>query len=99
MNDRVSFSAISDIVKKQFHSKDVEYCITFICCSTNLSNAERQKIMAKQPHSQKELHAKRKKGSYAQMEPATKKEKFCLIKQYGVSHWILKKKKDFNSQS
>ena len=45
--------------------------------------------------SQKELHAKRKKESYAQMEPAMKK-KFCLIKQYGISHWILQKKKSLH---
>ena len=82
-----------DIVKKQFQSKDVEYFIKFICCSTNLSNAGRQKVMVKhnkdveyfikficcstnlsnagrqkvmvkhKSHSQKELHAKRKKES------------------------------------
>ena len=66
-----------DIVKKQFQSKDVEYCIKFICCSTNLSNAGRWKVMVKhtgKSHSQKELHAKRKKESYAQMEPAMKKK-------------------------
>ena len=63
-----------DIVKKQFQSKDVEYCIKFICCSTNLSNAGRQKVEAKhKSRSQKELHAKRRKESYAQMEPAMKK--------------------------
>ena len=28
------------------------------------------------------------------MEPAMKK-KFCLIKQYGTSHWILQKKESF----
>ena len=51
-----------------------------------MSNAGRQKVMAKhKSHSQKELHAKRKKESYAQMEPAMKKQ-FCLIKQYGTSH-------------
>ena len=83
-----------DIVKKQFQSKDVEYCIKFICCSTNLSNAGRQKVMAKQPHGQKELHANRKKESYTQMEPAMRKN-FCLIKQYGTSHWIPKEKKSF----
>ena len=33
--------------------------------------------MAKQPHSQKELHAKRKKESYAQMEPAMEKKVLC----------------------
>ena len=67
--------SIVDIVKKQFQSKDVEYCIKFICCSTNLSNAGRQKVMAKhKSHSQKEQHAKRKKESYAQMEPAMKKK-------------------------
>ena len=88
--------SLVDTVKKQFQSKDVEYCIKFICCSTNLSNAGRQKVMAKHKfHSQKELHAKRKKESYAQMEPAIKKNKFCLIKQYGTSHWILQKKKSF----
>ena len=66
-----------DIVKKkkQPQCKDVEYCIKFICCSTNLSNAGRQKVMAKhKSHSQKELHLKRKKESYAQMEPAMKKK-------------------------
>ena len=46
-------------------------------------------------HSQKELHAKMKKESYAQMEPAMKKKKFCLIKQYGTSQWILQEKKSF----
>ena len=69
--------SLVDIVKEQFHSKDVEYCIKFICCSTNLSNAGRQKVMAKhKSHSQKELHAKMKKESYAQMEPAMKKKSF-----------------------
>ena len=87
--------SLGDIVKNHFQSKYVEYCIKFICCSTNLSNAGRQKVMAKhKSHSQKEQHAKRKKESYAQMEPAMKK-KFCLIKQYGTSHWILRKKKSF----
>ena len=86
--------SLVDIVKEQFHSKDVEYCIKFICCSTNLSNAGRQKVMAKQPHGQKELHANRKKESYTQMEPAMRKN-FCLIKQYGTSHWIPKEKKSF----
>ena len=38
--------SLVDIVKKQFQSKDVEYCIKFICCSSNLSNAGRQKVMA-----------------------------------------------------
>ena len=67
MND-IDFltQSLADIVKKQFQSKDVKYCIKFICCSINLSNAGRQKVMAKhKSHSQKELHAKRKKESYA----------------------------------
>ena len=65
--------SIVDIVKKQFQSKDVEYCIKFICCSTNLSNAGRQKVMAKhKSHSQKELHAERKKESTNR--PAMKKK-------------------------
>ena len=65
-----------DIVKKKkkFQSKDVECYIKFIC-STNLSNAGRQKVMAKhKSRSQKELHVKRKKESFAQMEPAMKKK-------------------------
>ena len=67
--------SLGDIVKNHFQSKYVEYCIKFICCSTNLSNAGRQKVMAKhKSHSQKEQHAKRKKESYAQMEPAMKKK-------------------------
>ena len=61
--------------KNHFQSKDVEYCIKFISCSTNLSNAGRQKVMTKhKSHSQKELTAKRKKESYTQMEPAIKKQ-------------------------
>ena len=67
MND-IDFliQSLVDIVKKQFQSRDVEYYITFICCSTNLSNAGRQKVIAKhKSRSQKELHAKRKKESYA----------------------------------
>ena len=75
MNDLDFLIQSVDIVKKQFQSKDVEYCIKFLCCSTNLSNAGKQKVMTKhQPHSQKELHAKRKKESYAQMEPVMKKK-------------------------
>ena len=67
--------SLVDIVKKQFQSKDVKYCIKFICCSINLSNTGRQKVMAKhKSHSQKELHVKRKKESFAQMEPAMKKK-------------------------
>ena len=48
MND-IDFliQSLVDIVKKQFQSKDVEYCIKFICCSTNLSNAGRQRVMAR----------------------------------------------------
>ena len=75
MND-IDFliQSLVDIVKKQFQSKDVEYCIKFICCSTNLSNAGRQRLMARHKSHRKELHAKRKKESYAQMEPAMKKK-------------------------
>ena len=64
MND-IDFliQSLVDIVKKkQFQSRYVEYCIKFICCSTNFSNAGRQKVMAKHKScSQKELHANRKK--------------------------------------
>ena len=67
--------SLGDIVKNHFQSKYVEYCIKFICCSTNLSNAGRQKVMEKhKSHSQKELYAKRKKESYTQMEPAMKNQ-------------------------
>ena len=78
MND-IDFliQSLVDFVRKQFQSKDVEYCIKFICCSTNLSNAGRQKVMVKhKSHSQKELKTKGKKESYAQMEPAIKKTSF-----------------------
>ena len=42
----IPIQSLGDVKKKQFQSKDVEYCIKFIC-STNLSNAGRQKVMAK----------------------------------------------------
>ena len=61
MND-IDFliQSLVEIVKKQFQNKDVEYLFKFTGCSTNLSNAGRQKVMAKHTsHSQKELHAKR----------------------------------------
>ena len=76
MND-IDFliQSLVDIVKKQFQSKDVKYCNKFLCCSTNLSNAGRQRVMARhKSHSQKELYAKRKKETYAQMETAMKKK-------------------------
>ena len=76
MND-IDFliQSLVDILKKQFQSKDVEYCNK--CCSTNLSNAGRQRVMARhKSHSQKELYAKRKKENYAQMETAMKKKSF-----------------------
>ena len=46
-------------------------------------------------HSQKELHAKRKKESYAQMEPAMKKKDLSNKAINGTSHRILQKKKSF----
>ena len=100
MND-IDFliQSLVDIVKKQFQNRDVEYYITFICCSTNLSNAGRQKVIAKhKSRSQKELHAKRKKESYA-TNGTCREKKNCLIEQYGTSHWILQKRKAFFSQS
>ena len=67
-------SLVNIVKKKQFQSKDVEYFIKFAPYSTDLPNAARQKVMAKhKSHSQKELQAKRRKESYAQMEPAMKK--------------------------
>ena len=100
MND-IDFliQSLVDIVKKQFQSRDVEYYITFICCSTNLSNAGRQKVIAKhKSRSQKELHAKRKKESYATNGTCREKKKSdrAII---GTSHWILQKRKAFFSQS
>ena len=96
MND-IDFliQSLVDIVKKQFQSKDVEYCIKFICCSTNLSNAGRQVMVKHKSHSQKELHAKRKKRKLCTNGTCHEKNNFCLIKQYGTSHWILQKKKSF----
>ena len=95
MNDRVSFSAISDIVKKQFHSKDVEYCITFICCSTNLSNAGRQKIMAKQPHSQKRTTCKKEKRKLCTNGTCHEKRKVLSNKAIWCKSLDSKEKKRF----
>ena len=67
--------SVFKIVKNQFQCKDVEYCITFLCCSSNLINAKRQKVMEKhKSNHQKTLHAKRQKQNYVEMEPAVKKE-------------------------
>ena len=90
--------SIVDIVKKQFQSKDVEYCIKFIRCSTNLSNAGRWKVMVKhtgKSHSRRNYMQKGKKKATPKWNLPWKK-KFCLqIKQYGTSRWILQKKKSF----
>ena len=77
MNDIVILiQLLGGIVKKQFQSKDVEYCIKCICCSTNLSNGGRQNVLAKhKSHSQKELHAKRKKKSWNKSVDPAEKEK------------------------
>ena len=57
-----SYSVISGYYIKKIQSKDVEYRIKFICCSTNFSNPERQRVMARHRSRRKELiHAKRKK--------------------------------------
>ena len=66
--------SLGDIVKNHFQSKYVEYCIKFICCSTNLSNAGRQKVMERHKSHNKRTTCKKKKESYAQMEPAMKKK-------------------------
>ena len=67
--------SILDIVKNKFQSRDTEYCIKFLSCSSNFSSAVRLKVMAKhKSNSQKKLDLKRKKESYAQ--PANKKK--CL---------------------
>ena len=67
--------SILNIVKNKFQSRDTEYCIKFLCCSSNFSSAVRLKVMAKhKSNSQKKLDLKRKKESYAQ--PAIKKK--CL---------------------
>lgn len=72
--------SLLDIIKKEFHSRDKEYCIKFLCCSSNISNATRQKVMAKhKSNGQKRLNLKRQQQNYAQMEPAIKKK--CLIDQ------------------
>ena len=67
--------SILNIVKNKFQSRDTEYCIKFLCCSSNFSSAVRLKVMAKhKSNSQKKLDLKRKKESYAQ--PAIKRK--CL---------------------
>ena len=90
-----SYSVISGYYIKKIQSKDVEYRIKFLCCSTNFSNPGRQRVMARHRSRRKELiHAKRKKKAMHKWNLPWKK-KFCLIKQYDTSHWILQKKKSF----
>ena len=62
MND-IDFliQSLEDILKKQFQSKDVEYCFKFICCSTNLSNAGRQRVMARHKSYNKRTTCKKEK--------------------------------------
>ena len=70
-----SYSVISGYYTKKIQSKDVEYRIKFLCCSTNFSNPGRQRVRERLRSRRKELiHAKRKKKSYAQMELAMKKK-------------------------
>ena len=69
--------SLVEIVKKQFQSKDVEYCIKFICCLTNLSNAGRQKVMAKHK-SQKQKRAE----WYKSLNPEEKQKLFSGRAEY-----------------
>ena len=77
MNDLDSLiqSLLNIMIKNKFQSRDEKYCIKFLCCSSNISNAVRKKVMVKhKPNSQKRLNLKRKKENYAQIEPAMKKK-------------------------
>ena len=96
MND-IDFliQSLEDILKKQFQSKDVEYCFKFICCSTNLSNAGRQRVMARHKSYNKRTTCKKEKRKLCTNGTCHEKKMFCLTKQYGTSHWILQKKKSF----
>ena len=61
-----------------------------------MSNAGRQKVIAKlKSHSQKELHAKRRKENYAQMEPAMKKKVLSDRAIWYSKSLVLQKKKSF----
>ena len=98
--------SILDIVKNKFQSRDTEYCIKFLCCSSNFGSAVRLKVMAKhKSNSQKKPDLKRKKESYA--EPVIKKRILSDKHQNyermdpvgkeidGIIHWIPQKRKRF----
>ena len=58
------------MVNKQFNYNEIEYCIKFLSCSSNLSNNIRQKVKRKHTamyHAGKGADAKRKKKSYAEL--------------------------------
>ena len=66
-----------NIVKEQFNYNEIEYCIKFLSCSSNLSNVLRQKVKRKHTatyHADKGADAKRKKMSYAELNSKEKQK-------------------------
>ena len=87
-------------VKEQFCSKEIEHCIKFLSCSSNLSNDMRQKVKRKHSsHGKKHLDAKRKKKSCVELD-AKEKQKVLSdrVKRYKVAK-IAKTDKNEQSQN
>ena len=68
------FQTLGDILTKNMHCFEMEYCIHFLSCSCPLSYSERQKIMRKHKCiERKKLISETKKDNYMEMEPGKKK--------------------------
>lgn len=62
------------IVTKKFNCQEIEYCIQFLLCTSQITNTERQRIMKKhKTTSQKKFTANKCEKNYGQMEPPKKK--------------------------
>ena len=78
--------SILEIVKNKFQSRDTEYYIKFLCCSSKFSSAVRLMVIAKhKSNSQKKLDLKRKKKV---MHGLLLKKSVCLINIRSMKPWI-----------
>jgi hypothetical protein len=79
---------LCNLVTKEFKCDEIEYCIKFLSCSSQLSNTVRQKVMRKHKSTaHKKLIANREKHNYSEM-PITKRYLEFLFLYY-KSHMAL----------
>lgn len=77
--------AVVDTMTTKFKCNEIQYCVKFLYCASQLSNITRQKIVRMfQSTGKRKLTADVKKEKYAEMEPRRKKR--CLSRKVQWFH-------------